>query len=90
MKKWNWGGFFGCLIGGAFLLFAVSFLVTFLLSILTTTGSGTLMIGALCFLLIVVAGLLTGLVCQGNCIDELNLKIRELESKLNSNEDDLN
>ena len=86
MKKWNWGGFIGCLIGGALLLCAMSFLVAYLLAFGFTTSTGTLVIGALFFLLIVVAGLMTALVCQGNCIDALNIRIKALEGKLNDNE----
>lgn len=84
MKKWHWGGFFGCLIGGIVLLCAMSYAVAVLASVLSSpfTGTETLMVGALLFLLIAVAGLLTGLACQGSCIDELELRIRKLEEKL--------
>lgn len=85
MKKWHWGGFWGCLIGGVALLFAVRFLVSaFGYYILSSpfTGKEALIIGALLVLLVAVAGLLAGLICQGNCIDELKLKIKQLEEKL--------
>ena len=73
MKKWHLGGFFGCLIGGIVLLCAMSYMGAVFMSVLSSplTGTETLMVGALLFLLIAVAGLLTGLVCQGNCIDTL-------------------
>ena len=90
MKKWHLGGFFGCLIGGIVLLCAMSYMGAVFMSVLSSplTGTETLMVGALLFLLIAVAGLLTGLVCQGNCIDELELRIRTLEEKLEEKPED--
>ena len=82
MKKWHLGGFVGCLIAGGALVVGLTLLVGLLLNPVNLPGEWILVIGSTLFFLIVVAGLLTGLVCQGNCIDELELRIRKLEEKL--------
>lgn len=83
MKKWHWGGFVGCVVGGVALFLGTYYVVAVLLSIVGARGTveAVTSIAIIVFFLIVTTALVVGLICQGSRIDELHTRLKKLEEE---------